>query len=247
MDEVPPLSSRAREFLDQERELPSVSATRRDRALARARSAARAGEAAVLIRPSAKVSRMRWVAVAAALVCMAAAASATMLAWRSRPSSEGASSFAAAEVPGVATGARAGSRAADLPVADPSLAAAETPSEPADSRGAKPAVIANHSTPREVAPRGATPREGLPDELRLLAPAREALARRDFGPALAALNEHARRFREGRLVEEREALRVKALTGLGRVTEARAAAAAFRQRFPHSAVLPAIGGSPAGE
>lgn len=238
MDGVPPLSSRAREFLELERELPSVSAARRDRALARARSAARAGEAPVVLRPSARVSRMRWVAVAAALVCTAAAASATMLAWRSRASSEGRSSFAAAAgVQGAGAGPRAGFRSADLPVADPSLAAAETPSEPAASRGAKPAAIANHATPREA----------LPDELRLLAPAREALARRDFGPALAALNEHARRFREGRLVEEREALRVKALAGLGRFKEARAAAAAFRQRFPHSAVLPAIGGSPAAE
>jgi len=77
----------------------------------------------------------------------------------------------------------------------------------------------------------------------LLAPSRAALARHDFAGALVAIADHARRFREGRLAEEREALRVKALAGLGRVQEARAAAAEFRRRFPRSALLPAITGS----
>ena len=41
----------------------------------------------------------------------------------------------------------------------------------------------------------------------------------------------------GSLVEEREALRVKALAGLGRHEDAQRAAAEFHARFPHSVFL----------
>jgi hypothetical protein len=64
--------------------------------------------------------------------------------------------------------------------------------------------------------------------------------REDFADALPPLTEHARRFKDGTLAEEREALRVKALAGLGRTTEARRAAAAFGARFPRSVLLPAV-------
>ena len=74
--------------------------------------------------------------------------------------------------------------------------------------------------------------------------ARAAVARGDFEGALSATVEHARRFKNGRLVEEREALRVKALVGLGRGEEARHAASAFRARFPRSVLLPAVGQMP---
>ena len=82
--------------------------------------------------------------------------------------------------------------------------------------------------------------DALSVELRLLRPARAAVAQGDLAGALARLAEHARRFRNGRLAEEREALRVKALAGLGRMEEARGAAAAFETRFPHSVLVPAV-------
>jgi len=63
----------------------------------------------------------------------------------------------------------------------------------------------------------------------------------DFAGALGVTAEHARRFRNGRLVEEREALRVRSLAGLGRHQEARRAAAEFHARFPHSVLLSAFG------
>jgi hypothetical protein len=75
-------------------------------------------------------------------------------------------------------------------------------------------------------------------ELQLLRQARQDLTRGDFAGAMAAAGEHARRFRNGALVEEREALRVKSLAGLGRVDDARRAAAEFHARFPHSVLLP---------
>jgi hypothetical protein len=92
---------------------------------------------------------------------------------------------------------------------------------------------------RPVLP-GTAPRAGARVELRLLERARAAVAREDFVLALQLLGEHGRRFRRGRLVEEREALRVKALASLGRRSEARRAAAQFEAKFPRSPLLPAI-------
>ena len=82
--------------------------------------------------------------------------------------------------------------------------------------------------------------ESYPMERRVLQPAQQAVARRDFGAALPAIAEHQHRFPSGQLAEEREALRVKALLGLGRTAEAQRAGAAFRERFPHSALLARI-------
>jgi hypothetical protein len=77
-------------------------------------------------------------------------------------------------------------------------------------------------------------------ELRLLRQARAAVAREEYAAALPPIAEHARRFKDGRLSEEREALRVKSLAGLGRGEDARRAAATFRARFPRSVLLSAV-------
>ena len=77
-------------------------------------------------------------------------------------------------------------------------------------------------------------------ELRLLRPARASIGRGDFAAALLPIGEHTRLFKSGRLVEEREALRVRALWGLGRTDEARLAATSFRIRFPRSVLLPMV-------
>lgn len=61
-----------------------------------------------------------------------------------------------------------------------------------------------------------------------------ALVRGDAAGALVAAREHARRFREGVLVEEREALTIQALRALGRTSEADARAATFERRWPTS-------------
>jgi hypothetical protein len=83
-------------------------------------------------------------------------------------------------------------------------------------------------------------REHYALELKVLEPARAALASRDFSTALSAIAEHERRFPEGELTEEREALRVQSLSGLHRSDEASRAAAAFRRRFPGSVLLERI-------
>jgi hypothetical protein len=85
--------------------------------------------------------------------------------------------------------------------------------------------------------RATTPQESYAAELELLTRAQVAYAGRDFGNALGLLAEHGRRFPSGRLTEEREALRVRSLTGAGRTEEAQRAAAAFAERFPRSVLL----------
>jgi hypothetical protein len=82
-----------------------------------------------------------------------------------------------------------------------------------------------------------TAQESYTAELGLLQGAQAAYADRNFATALLLVTEHTRRFPNGRLAEEREALHVKALIGTGREEEARRAASAFRDRFPRSALL----------
>lgn len=73
--------------------------------------------------------------------------------------------------------------------------------------------------------------QDLVRERRLIDTARSALARRDATSALAALDEHARAFPRGQLVEMREALAVQALVQAGKSDEARARATRFHRRY----------------
>ena len=90
---------------------------------------------------------------------------------------------------------------------------------------------------RTVGRTSAAPVRPTNAELDLLRAARQDVTRGDFAGALAVIAEHGRKFRNGSLVEEREALRVKSLAGLGRHEEAQRAAARFHARFPHSVFL----------
>jgi hypothetical protein len=78
------------------------------------------------------------------------------------------------------------------------------------------------------------------DERALLDVARGAVEREDGTAALAATAEHERRFSRGVLVQEREAIAVRALVLLGRTEEARTRLERFRQTFPNSLLLPAL-------
>ena len=115
----------------------------------------------------------------------------------------------------------------------PTHPTAYTPSLPLDSQPS-PAP-----TPSRRA-RSANPRESYAAELQLLNRSQAAFARGNLSGALVLLAEHARRFPRGRLAEEREAVRVRSLAGLGLTIEARRAATMFANRFPHSALLPRV-------
>lgn len=73
-------------------------------------------------------------------------------------------------------------------------------------------------------------------EVALLGRAQHELAS-DPGSALSATEEHARRYPNGALLQEREFIAIQALVRLGRRSEAVTRAAQFRSRFPESAHL----------
>lgn len=80
------------------------------------------------------------------------------------------------------------------------------------------------------------PGSTLAAENRLLAQARTALIDGQPEQALLRLGEHARRFPDGVLSEERQALRAVALCEAGRDAEGGAAARAFLLEHPHAAL-----------
>jgi len=207
----PPLRPEVRALLDHEREIPPLPATVRARALARAHAAVLAGgDRGAMLAPA---PRTRW-AAAAAVFCILS----------------------------VAVGAGAYQIRARAHLATP-------PSHPPAASPVPPPPSVPSAPIAEVAPPAPAPAPGPPAlsradaaraELHLLRQARAAVAREDYAAALPPIAEHTRRFKDGRLSEEREALRVKSLAGLGRQEEARRAAAAFRARFPRSVLLSAV-------
>jgi hypothetical protein len=105
------------------------------------------------------------------------------------------------------------------------------------------APLARAPEPRAVAPApdAETPRapnlRQYATELALLEPARSSIGHGDYRTALTAIDQHRREFPNGQLGEEREALRVRALWGLGQRQTAFAAAKTFRKRYPRSGLL----------
>jgi hypothetical protein len=198
------------------RPLPDVV---RSRALERARAAlVSAGPADRGASPVAASRAWPWLRVAAAAaVFLALVAAGAFAAFRSGVAAqhEVAPSPTARVVPVVHGGARE-QRPASPPVVTQPISETERPAPPARSR------------------------ESYAAELRLLQRAQATYAGGNFAGALVVLTGHARRFPKGRLAEERDALRVRALVGSGRTPEARRAAAAFAHRFPRSVLLPRL-------
>jgi hypothetical protein len=209
--ERPSLPPDVRALLDHEREVPPVPATVRARAIARARAALVADVGRRAMPIPAGPTR--WAAVAA-LICLVS----------------GGLGAAAYQI-------RA--RLARGPEVRPLPPPAKTVAPPAVVPAA-PIVEVPPEPVRATATPPLSKAEAAREELRLLRQARAAVAREDYAGALPPIGEHARRFKDGRLTEEREALRVKALAELGRTDEARRAAAAFRARFPRSVLLRAV-------
>ena len=104
-------------------------------------------------------------------------------------------------------------------------ASAEVPSAPSDSAAAGGSPAANSSWSKERT---------------ILDGARRALANGEPEACLSELGKHARAFPAGKLAEEREALAVNALVGVGRHAEARRKAELFARRYPHSFLAPSV-------
>jgi hypothetical protein len=221
----PPLPPTVEALLAYERAVVPQPEIVRARALARAREALRETDVGVFT-PRKAPSRVRRLlfAAAAGIVFVAGAAAAYQLLRRPEPTPP-----ASAEPPGDARRTR---------VVPPVDKLAPTPLPVPES---EPAPIARAVHPRASGPSHWTAlgsrTEGRQEELRLLVRARRADARGDFPSVLTVLAEHERSHPTGRLSEEREALRVKALVALGRGAEARQVAANFRRQFPRSVLL----------
>jgi hypothetical protein len=228
-----PLSNRAQELLAQERGGPR----REDEAL-KSRAVARAQAALERDRPSGiglrlvdlgqSSARSRpWLRtlplIAAALAAAGlAAAGAGLYAWRTPtqqpwPPAE----VTASPLPRLAVGG------ALLPAAPTSSLPTEQPAAPR----AAPATATGSDGARSVNVKQ------YATELTLLEPARSSISHGDYATALSALDQHRREFPDGQLSQEREALRVRALWGLGQKSAALTAARTFRKRYPRSSLL----------
>jgi hypothetical protein len=133
--------------------------------------------------------------------------------------------------------APAPSLAASAPVSDAGVpgdaAVVQALAPPADERRTE-----RVRRPRHV--EEATSPSQLARERAIIDVVRAAIARGHADSALEAVARHASEFPTGRLREEREGLRVLALVRAGRVQEARAAAARFKQEYPASLLWPAL-------
>lgn len=134
---------------------------------------------------------------------------------------------------------RVESAAPEVPSAPASIAIVSEP-VPSTPRFAAPAPPVASSSKVAATEPPAMRDEQLRAERQLLDIARTAVARGDGAAALAALDRHAAHYPNGRLSEEREALRVQALLLMGRREEAREQAEGFRKNHPDSLMLPGI-------
>jgi len=234
---VPPLSPEARAFLDREREVPPLSPAARARSMARARAAILASGSARRAFTVSPSSKLRWAIAASVLGVASAAAGASAYRFRDRLA-VGPKTPAAISTAAPAPARMSGRSRSSTPSAP--VAAAPVPSATDDGITAEPAAVSVADVRVQV-PGSALDRASRPvtgeDELRLLRRARAAVAEGDFEGALRPIAEHARRFPDGTLAEEREALRVKSLSTLGQTAEARRAASSFQRRFPNSVLV----------
>lgn len=214
--DLEPLSPEIESLLAKERKISPERAELRARVMTRARAAleTRATPAGHFWR------RRATLLVAAAL--MTGFAAVAIAAWQELGRSSG---HLPSVLPPASGKNQAPARAPEPPIpAPPPQKSAAEPTRPETGN-----VVA---APRPSSPSDVGDAYAL--ELALLQRARAAVASGKFSTALDAITEHQRRFPTGRLREEREALRVRALAGLGRNDEARLAAKRFRERFPQS-------------
>jgi len=139
-----------------------------------------------------------------------------------------------------------------LPAITPVAAIAPAASSPASAQAPEPLAPvaaspnAEPSSPparASTAPKttaAASTHGDLVREREVLDVARAAIAHGQPQDAIAAMQEHARRWPNGALAEEREVVLIQALVAAGRGPEARARAARFYRTFPRSLLAPAV-------
>jgi hypothetical protein len=126
------------------------------------------------------------------------------------------------------------------PAPAPALNAPAAPTSGSQARSRRDLPAPPATAPTPAAASTASVSHGLAEERTLLDAARAAVEREDGPGALAATEEHARKYPGGVLAQEREAIAVRALLLLGRIAEARARVSRFQASFPDSLLLPAL-------
>jgi hypothetical protein len=228
---VEPVSAELERLLAAERDIPPAPAELRARALERARAAFSIRIALPERRPWR--SRRTWLLASAAAIAFAALSFAALRglvapskgSYRAPPSDENGTTW---ESP-TRTWSSSSGVFSRRPPAAVNAPDAIPPDPPAPKK-----------SERDAAPRRANTADAHALELGVLQRARAAVASGQFPTALDAIAEHQRRFPNGILQEEREALRVKALAGLGKTEEARKAALRFGEKFPNSVLSPRL-------
>jgi len=102
------------------------------------------------------------------------------------------------------------------------------------ARGSVSPAAGDEDSAGEVLPARPETAGDLRSEHALLRRARTSLRKRDATDALQAVHEHARRYPDGALAQERDVLEILALCANERRDEARAKATSFAERFPGS-------------
>jgi hypothetical protein len=213
------LETRLESMMTQGRAIPGLPDVVRARALARARVVVASAANVTRGEPALATHRRGlWIALAASLALVLGAAGATA-ALRGWPSTH-----------------REPAPASNVGPAIPS-AAAKPVARSQSPEGASQATLETKPQPVAGASSGT---ESYAAELRLLQRAQASYTRENFSGALGLVAEHGRRFPKGRLAEQREALRVRSLSGWGRADEAQRAFSAFAARFPRSVLLQSL-------
>ena len=169
-----------------------------------------------------------------------AAGAATTLALASVP-------FLRAPEPALSEGARGASVAAAVAGA-PAAPIESAPAPAVEEAAREPAAAPAPGPVAPARPVRAPAGIDLHAETAVVLGARSALRSGDCAAALALLDDARKRIGAGRLLEEREALSVEALTCAGRDDEARARAGAFLAAYPtslHGAAMRRIADAPA--
>lgn len=231
---LPGLSARARALLAAEREIVPQPPDLRRRAQLRARTSLWQGhDPRASNPPLIRAWKRSRVLLVAALVATSAVAAWHQLA----PEPVDAP-------PAIAIGTAPRPTAGEAPRTIPPKASPTAASEPAAARSApepKLAPAAPKGSSPERTPTDGTRRQATPsEELTLLDSARRAVRARNFDRALRLIDRHARSFPKSLLREEREALRVRALQGAGKATQANHAAREFESRYPNSVLAPEL-------
>jgi len=230
----PPLRPWVGALLAHERITVAEPEVVRARVLARARRALGEAPGATPPRLAPTGARRPLFAAAAVIALMAGAAAAFQMIRRAAPTTPPPSSAPAPEIAPPPAPPDRSAQARPAPVGSGQETGEAKAGAPVDGTPAATAAGVEVRGGRAVL---AGKRDAGPDELALLSRARQLDARGEYADVLAIVAEHERSHPAGRLAEEREVLRVKALVGLGRGGEARSAAARFHRQFPRSVLL----------